>query len=193
MDEFGKIIIQDDIQWIFSFTHPEKWPEEHIFGIFKIDALSETEKESFKEFWAAKSPYIHGEYINTLEVSDSLIQHVDKITGYVESILLHELMDHDDSEDSMLTSEQYVMDKIYFSATLSPQQRMDVVKHHIWFFQWNKAFYEKQFTTYKEYYEDHVDDYKATLTHYEKICAVANYLERLLSSRETTDWQDSRA
>lgn len=175
----GKLEITNKHTGIFSFINKIWEEEKHEFVISKTEELSEWEKEAFSKFWGAKSPYTEGKITNTLEITDSVIKHSEKVKWYTETILLHELSDHDDNENSMIEAEKYVINKIQKSE-YSKEEKMNLIKSHLWFFECNKSFYEGLFTTYKERYEQNEKEYEKTKSHYKKICAVVEYLIEII-------------
>lgn len=178
---FGKIDIKDDkSSWTFSFIN-KKWREEtHTFNISKIQELDELEKNAFSKFWSAMSPYINGEISKDkkLGIIDSLLNHTKDVKWYLESILLHELIDHDDHKDSMIESEKYVINILQKSKEYTEDEKIALVKSHLWFFEWNKKYFEGLFEKYKEHYKKHIKEYEDTQDHYIQICNVVTYLNR---------------
>jgi hypothetical protein len=81
-----------------------------------------------------------------------------------------------------MEAEIYVIDTIQ-KAKLTENEKTALIESHVWFFEWNKWFYEGLFKTYKEWYEEHNKEYKETENHYQKICAVVKYLKWILEKK----------
>lgn len=180
-DSIGKIEIIDEKNGKFIFNNKDWKAEEQMFKIFELDKTwDELAKKCFSKFGGAKSPYENWDKTKNLEISDSMADKMNFIRWYVESILLHELMDHDDNKDSMLKSEEYVIKKINNSKDLDESEKHRIINAHLWFFQWNKDFYKELFKKFKEYYKENEEEFLQTKQHYDKICDVVDYLDWIL-------------
>lgn len=174
----GNVKYLDNWSGIYTFVDKKWIAQQELFEIMNLEEKTDIEKRNFNNFWGAQSPYSNWERSWVVKVTNSLIN-LNKIKWYVESILLHELSDYDDTEDSMLQSEIFVIKKIQNSSTLKPEEKANIIKHHIWFFQSNKTFYEELFTEFKKYYQKNQEKFEEEKKHYDKICKVVEYLEWL--------------
>ncbi len=171
----GNINYIDDNSGIYSYTDKNQQVQKEIFNIINPEEWS-IEENYFKTFWGAMSPYEKGEKKWSLNITKSL-SNLNNIKWYIESILLHELSDYDDNENSMLDSEIFVIDRIKNTTNLTPEEKTKVIEHHLWFFQAVKGYYEKNFDFYKDGYKKNKERYNDDMIHYKKICGVVNYLE----------------
>ncbi len=97
----------------------------------------------------------------------------------MQTILLHEILDKDDSINSMLNSEKLVIDKINSNEKLSKNEINELIRNHKWFFFNIKRYYENNFRRFQEYYIKNPKEKENALEHYKKILSVYKYLSEL--------------
>lgn len=178
----GKISLIENSSWTYSFIDKNWDKKQEIFEIINLKEKTDLEQKYFEDFWGAQSPYEDWKKKEEgkLKITDSLLK-LNTVKWYVESILLHELSDYDNNEDSMLESEVFVMDRIHNDDTLSAEEKQVIINYHLWFFQNNKLYFENLFKEWWEkYYKDHKNEYDAVIFHYNKICGVVEYLEWMI-------------
>lgn len=168
----------DDLSGIYSYIDKNWQTQKEIFNIINPKKWS-IEENYFKTFWGAMSPYEKGEKTWTLNITKSL-SNLSNIKWYIESILLHELSDYDNNENSMLDSEIFVVERIN-STNLTPEEKAKIIEHHLWFFQAVKGYFEKLFDFYTDSYKKNIERYNNDMLHYKKICWVVEYLEGIIN------------
>ena len=167
----------------YAFTNAEWMIEKHPFTILSLAELfaeDSSVKEHFSKFWTAKSPYHKGKKEWTLEITDTLFRHHNQIKWYVESILLHELTDHDNSETSMLDAEKEVIKKIKESDDLTEEEKQKIIEYHLGFFKWNRSRYQDFLAQYGEKLDP--QRLESNTKHHEKIGEVIKFLEEIIYS-----------
>lgn len=173
---FGSITPINGNQHLYTFQNIDGHEQTQAVNILPIRSLWELEQECFTMYGCARSPRIAGEIQQALEISDTLIQHKASVAGYVESILLHEMLDQDDHLDSMLDAEKKIVEIIRAAGTMTEDEKSQLIEHHIGFFMWHKIFYEKRLAKYKEYFDNNPEHYEQEYDHYTKIIQVITYL-----------------
>lgn len=175
---FGTIKLWEELEntWTFSYIDDGKHKEE-VFQILHVSGDSIAEK-NFAQFGSAKSPYWDGKRDGDLAITSEVLELSNIVEWYPETILLHELRDHDDSSDSMLNAEKRVVGMITEASDLTEKQKHRLLVAHLGFFTGNKNFYEERLAKYgKKISEKQLESEQ---NHYQKISKVVEYLESVV-------------
>ena len=186
------IDIIDETTGKFTFVNKSGWQEDVLFSILKLSDQWELAQKHFAQFGFAKPEFENWKKMKDgqwLVIDEAILNNHNDAPWYAESILLHEMMDFDDHELSMLESEQYVMDQIK-QWDLSEEQKVKLITKHVWFFEGCKNFYEELLWILqeglnkpeenKDNYEKREAAYAKNSHHLKKINWVITYLTTLL-------------